>query len=101
MSTFFSMARYSGPIAAGPSGGRSTGNRTEDPMHSGWTAALTLSNERIATAGSADALAVAVGRGADLRVYTEFLFEEHVAAGGDGDPADDGLMREVIDFRET
>ena len=52
-------------------------------------------------AGSAESLAAAIGRGADLRVYTEFLFEEHIVPGGDGDPAHDGLIREVIDFRET
>ena len=53
------------------------------------------------TAGSQAELALAIGRGADLRVYTEFRFEEHIAPGGDGHPDHDGLIREVIDFRET
>jgi hypothetical protein len=70
-------------------------------MTTGWTAALTLASDRSVASGSAADLAAAIGRGADLRIYTEFLFEEHIAPGGDGDPAHDGLIREVIDFRET
>ena len=58
--------------------------------------------DRRVTAGSqASSSALAIGRGADLRVYTEFRFEEHIAPGGDGHPDHDGLIREVIDFRET
>jgi hypothetical protein len=67
----------------------------------GWTIALELASDRSVTAGSEAALAGALARGADLRVYTEFRFEEHIAPGGDGDPSHDGLIREVIDFRET
>ena len=66
-----------------------------------WTLALELGPDRSVTAGSKADLAAAVGRGADLRVYTEFLFEEHIVPGGNGDPSQDGLIREVIDFRET
>jgi hypothetical protein len=51
--------------------------------------------------GSPADLAAAIGRGADLRVYTEFVFEEHIVPGGDGDPTHEGPIREVIDFRET
>ncbi len=67
----------------------------------GWTLALELVPDRSVVAGSKADLAAAVGRGADLRVYTEFVFEEHIVPGGNGDPAMDGLIREVIDFRET
>ncbi len=70
-------------------------------MSSAWTPALTLSSDRSVAGGTADALAAAIGRGADLRVYTEFLFEEHIVPGGDGDANHDGVVREVIDFRET
>ena len=66
----------------------------------GWELALELGPDRSVRAGSKAALAEAIGRGADLRVYTEFLFEEHIQPGG-GDPSLDGLIREVIDFRET
>jgi hypothetical protein len=65
-----------------------------------WTTILELAPDRSVVAGSKAALADAVRRGADLRIYTEFLYEEHILPGG-GDPALDGPIREVIDFRET
>ena len=67
----------------------------------GWTCELELASDRSIRTGSPEALAAAIGRGADLRIYTEFVFEEHIRPGGDGDPQHDGLIREVIDFRET
>jgi hypothetical protein len=67
----------------------------------GWSMALELAPDRTVRAGSKAGLAAAIGRAADLRVYTEFLFEEHIVPGGNGDPAQDGVIREVIDFRET
>jgi hypothetical protein len=70
-------------------------------MHSRWTLALELASDRSVVAGKPDDLVGALEHGADLRVYTEFRFEEHIAPGGDGDPTHDGLIREVIDFRET
>jgi hypothetical protein len=66
-----------------------------------WRLALELASDRTVVSGSSADLAAALGRGADLRIYTEFRFEEHIAPGGDGDPSHDGLIREVIDFRET
>jgi len=68
---------------------------------SSWTKSLELAPDRLVTAGSKAAFAAAIGRGADLRIYTEFLYEEHILPGGGGDPALDGPIREVIDFRET
>jgi len=66
-----------------------------------WTMALELGPDRTVRAGSKEALAAAIARGADLRVYTEFLYEEHIRPGvGLGTPLE-GLIREVIDFRET
>jgi hypothetical protein len=67
----------------------------------GWALALELGPDRTVRAGSKADLAAAIRRAADLRVYTEFLFEEHIMPGGNGDPSQDGLIREVIDFRET
>jgi hypothetical protein len=67
---------------------------------SGWSTVLELAPDRTVVAGSKAALADAIGRGADLRIYTEFLYEEHILPGG-GDPTWSGPIREVIDFRET
>jgi hypothetical protein len=74
---------------------------SEVAMTDGWRTALTLASDRSVASGSVADLAAAVGRGADLRIYTEFRYEEHIAPGGDGDASHDGLVREVIDFRET
>jgi hypothetical protein len=68
---------------------------------SDWQLALELTSERAVARGSEAALVTALERAADLRVYTEFVFEEHIVPGGDGDASHDGLIREVIDFRET
>lgn len=70
-------------------------------MADGWTCALELRPDLSIAAGSGRRLAEAIGRGADLRVYTEFIFEEHIVPGGDGDASHEGLIREVIDFRQT
>ena len=43
-----------------------------------WTCALELDVNRRPVAGSAEALARAVGRGADMRIYTEFRHNEHI-----------------------
>ena len=66
----------------------------------GWSTVLELAPDRSVVAGSKDALGDAIGRGADLRVYTEFLYEEHIVPGS-ADPSFNGPIREVIDFRET
>jgi len=67
----------------------------------GWTTALELHPDRTVKAGSKEALVAALTRGADLRMYTEFVFEEHIEPGWTGDPSQHGLIREVIDFRQT
>jgi hypothetical protein len=67
----------------------------------GWTTALELRPDRSIASGSTQALVDALARGADLRMYTEFVFEEHIEPGWTGDPRLRGPIREVIDFRET
>lgn len=67
-----------------------------------WRCALELNPARKPTSGSADDLARAIRQGADLRVYTEFLHEEHISPFGSPqtqDPRLHGLIREIIDFR--
>ena len=62
-----------------------------------WAAVLTLDNNRHCVAGSAEALADAVRRAADLRIYTEFRHNEHIEPGAKNDE----LIQEVAEFRET
>jgi hypothetical protein len=69
-----------------------------------WACALELAPDRSITSGSYEGLSDAIGRGADLRVYTEFRHEEHIApfkSGAAPEPENAGLIREVIDFREA
>jgi hypothetical protein len=68
-----------------------------------WQCALELGSRESIVAGSESQLCGAVRRGADLRVYTEFYFEEHIAPPMDdaGLADHDGLIQEVIDFRQT
>lgn len=62
-----------------------------------WTPVLELNSRREITGGSPDALCAAIRRGADLRIYTEFIHNQHI------DPASDcaELIREVSEFRAT
>jgi hypothetical protein len=62
-----------------------------------WVSALELDGRREITGGSPDALCAAIRRGADLRIYTEFIHNEHI------DPASASaeLIREVSEFRAT
>ena len=62
-----------------------------------WVSSLELDSRREVTCGSPEALCAAIRRGADLRIYTEFLHNEHI------DPASDSaeLIREVAEFRVT
>jgi hypothetical protein len=66
------------------------------PNHS-WQTALTLNSSREVTAGSSQTLTSAIARGADLRIYTEFLHNEHI------DPASTSneRIREVAEFGVT
>lgn len=58
---------------------------------------LSLNTKRDIIAGSENALIDAVNRGADLRIYTEFNYEEHIEPGS----LNKELVKEVSDFRVT
>ena len=62
-----------------------------------WKSVLELDSHREVTGGSPDALCAAVRRGADLRIYTEFIHNQHI----DPTSASDELIREVSEFRAT
>ena len=62
-----------------------------------WHCALGLDADRSVVAGSEAALCDAIRRGADLRIYTEFLYNEHIDVQSDNAE----LVQEVADFRVT
>ena len=62
-----------------------------------WTCALELDADRQITAGSTQALAEAVRCGADLRIYTEFLHNEHI----DTQSTSAERVQEVAEFHVT
>ena len=69
------------------------------PSPSPWVCALELDARRAVVRGSPAGLAAAIQRGADLRIYTEFIHEEHIGPTGrpeSRDPSQSGLMKEVI-----
>lgn len=71
-------------------------------MATTWQCALELDPRRRVVAGSYEKLCAAIHNAADLRVYTEFIHEEHIAPGGSPEAQGSrGVIREVIDFRET
>jgi len=62
-----------------------------------WENVLELNSERKIVSGSETALCDAIGRGADLRIYTEFRHNEHIDTSSDNND----LISEVSEFRET
>jgi hypothetical protein len=62
-----------------------------------WRCVLKLDNRREVIGGSPEALQAAIRRAADLRIYTEFIHNQHI----DPDSTNDELVREVSDFRAT
>ena len=62
-----------------------------------WTCALTLNADRSIAAGDESALSDAVRNGADLRISTEFLHNEHVDTSSDNPE----VVREVCEFKIT
>jgi hypothetical protein len=62
-----------------------------------WKCVLELGSDRRIAGGSEAALAEAVRRGADLRIYTEFRHNEHLDTSSDNPE----IVQEVSDFRVT
>jgi len=62
-----------------------------------WTCVLRLNSKREITAGSREALAAAVRRGADVRSYTSFDYGEHMAVPD----CAEGLVQEMMNFGVT
>lgn len=62
-----------------------------------WTNLLTLNSDRTIRNGSAEALAAAIRRGADLRVRTDFRHNEHIDTASDNPE----MVRETSEFRVT
>ncbi len=62
-----------------------------------WHPVLELNSRREVTDGSSEALCDTIRRGADLRIYTEFIHNEHI----DPNSPNDELIREVSEFRAT
>ena len=62
-----------------------------------WQCALRLDEKRRRVAGNEDDLAAAIRRGADLQIYTEFRYNEHV------DPKSDNseVVKELSEFHVT
>lgn len=58
-----------------------------------WTRVLKLNEQHKVVEGSTAQLAAAIGRGADLRGYTTFDYQEHMSK-----PPDDGLIQEMMSF---
>jgi len=62
-----------------------------------WNCVLELDSRRDVTGGNSEALCAAIRRAADLRIYTEFIHNQHI----DPASASDELIREVSEFRAT
>ncbi|MGE5603890.1 MAG: hypothetical protein ACM30E_12635, partial [Nitrososphaerales archaeon] len=62
-----------------------------------WHPVVELNSRREVTCGSTGALCDAIRRAADLRIYTEFIHNEHINPAS----ANDELIREVSEFRAT
>jgi len=62
-----------------------------------WKCCLRLDSDRSITAGSTDALCNAIQNGADLRIYTEFRFNEHIDITSDNPE----MIQEVSEFPVT
>ena len=62
-----------------------------------WKSLLELDRNRRVTKGTSVALCQAIGRAADLRIYTEFKYGEHIEPGSPNLE----LVQEVSDFRVT
>ena len=62
-----------------------------------WESVLELASDRSVVTGSGEKLRDAIRGGADLRIYTEFRYNEHIDTASNNSE----LVREVSDFRVT
>ena len=62
-----------------------------------WKCVLELNSDRSINSGTKEALHDSISRGADLKTYTEFRFNEHI----DTDSKDSQLVEESTEFRVT
>jgi hypothetical protein len=62
-----------------------------------WRCALELDAERRVCGGSPAALAAAIGRGADLKIFTDFYHHEHIRPGD----ANTEIVQEISEFGVT
>ena len=76
---------------------RRRGASMSDAQSGAGVCLLELDADRRRVAGDEAALAAAVRRGADLRIYTEFAWHEHIELGS----ASTELVREISEFRVT
>lgn len=67
------------------------------PLGKEWRPALTLDSNRQCIGGSNEELIAAIRRGADLRIYTEFYYDEHIDTSSESHE----LVKEVSEFRLT
>lgn len=67
------------------------------PSPAAWNCVLQLDSKRQVTTGSAEALAAAIRRGADLRIGTSFHHNEHIDTASQSRE----LIQEVAEFRTT
>lgn len=69
----------------------------KQPLPGSWRHVLSLDADRRITEGSPEELRRAIGRGADLRIYSEFFHDEHI----DTDSDNHELIQESMDMRAT
>lgn len=62
-----------------------------------WKKTLSLASDRTVTEGSSDALREAIGRGADLRIRTDFRHNDHIDTASDSPE----MVLETSEFRVT
>jgi len=78
--------------------GSGMGAEAKEPASgNAWQCLLSLDNKGRRVEGSEDDLAAAIRRGADLRIYSEFLYNEHI------DPKSDNseIVKELSEFHIT
>ena len=99
MEHLFTRRQAMGLSAGGVLMGAASAAAGAEPLDSGkrWKSVLTLNKHRQCVAGTEAALVAAIRNGADLRISTEFIFNQHVDTSSDNDE----LLEEVSEFHVT